>query len=160
MTNERDHEARRRRAHEVVDQLHERLLAHDMMGFADLWAPEGTMDFPFAPPGWAAPRSRAEVREYVRDYNKSIDPRAIRHQTRHETGDPDTLIVEWGVDAVAVAAQKPFPIDYVAVITVGEEGITSYRDYWNALGAGIALGRLPGMVRAYEAAGAGEGQPA
>lgn len=150
MTSRLDDDARRRRAHEVVDRLHERLLAHDMMGFADLWAPDGTMEFPFAPPGWPQPRSRDEVREYLRPYTDMVDLRAITHQVRHETTDPEVLIVEFGVDGVALATGKPYRIGYVAVVRVGEEGIVFYRDYWNALAVGLAQGRLDDMVRAYD----------
>lgn len=149
MTKMLDDEARRQRAHKVVDSLHETLLAHDMLAFANQWAPDGTMEFPFAPPGWPTLHSRDDVREYLRPYTDRVDIRAIRHQTRHETRDPDTLIVEWGVDGIALETGKPYQIDYVAVISVGEQGIVSYRDYWNALAAGYALGRLPDMVRAY-----------
>ncbi|MEV5300933.1 hypothetical protein [Amycolatopsis methanolica] len=52
-------EDRRRRAHEALDRLHERVLAHDMDGFA----PGGVMEFPFAPPGWPVLRDREAVRE-------------------------------------------------------------------------------------------------
>ncbi|HZG05405.1 MAG TPA: nuclear transport factor 2 family protein [Streptomyces sp.] len=149
-------DARRRRAHALVDRLQDRLLAHDMDGFADLWAPDGTMDFPFAPPGWPRPRGREEVRAYLRDYTDHVDLRAITHQKRHETGDPDTLVLEWGVDGTALATGRPYRIDYVAVITVGEQGVVSYRDYWSPLAAGHALGRLPELV----AATTGEERPA
>lgn len=38
---------------------------------------------------------------------------------------------EFVVDGVAVPTQKPFRMAYLALVTVGEEGITSYRDYWS-----------------------------
>lgn len=150
MTEQLDDDARRRRAHGVVDRLHERLLAHDMLGFANQWAPDGTMEFPFAPPGWPRLRSREDVREYLRNYTDMADLQAITHQTRHETTDPDVLIVEWGVDGVALVTGKRYRMDYVAVIRIGEHGIVSYRDYWNSLAAGLFTGRLTDMVDAYE----------
>ncbi|MHA6617871.1 hypothetical protein [Pseudonocardia sp. DLS-67] len=39
-------------APDVVDRALELLLAHDMAGFAGLWAADGTMEFPFAPDGY------------------------------------------------------------------------------------------------------------
>jgi ketosteroid isomerase-like protein len=149
MTKQLDAAARRKRAHQAVDGLHAALLARDMMAFADLWAPGGRLEFPFAPPGWTAPQSREEVRDYLRPYTDWVDLRGIRHQTRHETADPDTLILEWGVDGVALATGRPYVVDYVAVITVGRDGIEIYRDYWNALAVGHALGRLPEMAAAF-----------
>jgi ketosteroid isomerase-like protein len=150
MTYQLDDAARRMRAHRVVDRLHQALLAHDMTAFADQWAPDGRMEFPFAPPGWPTLRSREEVRAYLRPYTESVDIRGIRHQTRHETTDPDTLILEWGVEGVALATGRPYAVDYVGVLKVGAEGIESYRDYWSALAAGHALGRLGEMVTAIQ----------
>ncbi|WP_306333606.1 nuclear transport factor 2 family protein [Streptomyces sp. KL118A] len=148
MAEQLDAAARRQRVHDVMDRMHEALLAHDMMGFADLWAPDGVMEFPFAPPGHANLSGREEVREYVRSYADHVDLRSIRHQTRHETADPDVMIVEWGVGGTALATGRRYDIDYVGVIRVGEHGIVSYKDYWNPLAAGHALGSLPQIVEA------------
>jgi ketosteroid isomerase-like protein len=144
---------RRQRAHGAVDRLHERLLAHDMNGFAEVFAVNGVMEFPFAPPGWPTPRGRQQVREYLRDFTDTVDVRAIVSQTRHETADPDVLIVEWEVDGTALKTGRPYRIRYVNVIKVGGEGIESFRDYWSPLAGGHALGRLDEMVAMQEGAG-------
>jgi ketosteroid isomerase-like protein len=146
-------EARRQRAHAVIDRLQASLLAHDMEAFADEWAPAGTMTFPFAPPGWPRLGGREEVREYLAGYTDIVDVRGISHQTRHDTTDPDTIIVEWSVTGVARATGRPYDIDYVAFVTVGAEGIVAYRDYWNALAAGTALGSVDEMIAAFATAG-------
>lgn len=53
----------------LVDRALALLLAKDMAGFAELWAPDGVLEFPFAPPGYPSRlNGRAEVRDYVRDY--------------------------------------------------------------------------------------------
>jgi ketosteroid isomerase-like protein len=140
--------------HAVIDRLHAALLAHDMDAFADEWAPDGTMTFPFAPPGWPRLRGRDEIRGYLAAYTDLVDIRAISHQTRHDTADPDTVIVEWGVTGVALKTGRPYDIDYVAVITVGRDGIVAYRDYWNPLAAGVALGTVDDMTKAF-ASGSG-----
>jgi len=118
----------------VYERMKKLLLAHDMRGFADLWAEDGTMEFPFAPSGW--PRrleGRAAVWDYVRDYTDHIDLRAVARETVHRTADPGVLIVEFTMEAVAVPTGRPLRIDYVAVITVEGGEIVSYRDYWNPL---------------------------
>ncbi|MBL1112113.1 nuclear transport factor 2 family protein [Streptomyces sp. 110] len=118
----------------VFERAKELLLGHDMMGFADLWAVDGTMEFPFAPPG--RPRlleGREAVRAYVRDYTDHIDLRAVAHEVVHLTEDPGVLIVEFSMDAVAVGTGRPLRPGYVAVITVRDGEIASYRDYWNPL---------------------------
>jgi ketosteroid isomerase-like protein len=152
MDNDVRADARRRRAHAVIDRLHAALLAHDMDAFADEWATDGTMTFPFAPPGWPRLSGREEVREYLAGYTDIVDIRGITHQTRHDTTDPDTIIVEWGVTGVAHATGRPYDIDYVAFVTAGAEGIVAYRDYWSPLAAGAALGSVDDMVAAFATA--------
>lgn len=141
---------RRQRAHRAFDRLTAALLAHDMAAFADEWAPTGSMEFPFAPPGWPVVSGKAAVRDYLAGFPDNVDIRGIRHQTRHDTGDPDTIIVEWGVSGFARTTGNPYDIDYVAVVTVGEQGITVYRDYWNPLAAAAAMGGLDEAVSAFD----------
>ncbi|WP_193047553.1 nuclear transport factor 2 family protein [Mycolicibacterium baixiangningiae] len=149
--SELDDGARRRRTHQTIDRLQETLLAHDMSAFADQWAPDGTLSFPFAPPGWPELRGREEVRGYLADYTDNVDVRAITRMTRHDSTDPDTVILEWAVTGVAVKTGKPYEIAYVAVITVGPDGILTYRDYWNPLVAGAALGGIDELFAAFDA---------
>lgn len=74
---------------------------------------------------------RDAVREYLRHYADTVDVRDVQVHAVHTTGDPDTLVAEWAASGVVVTTGLPYRMPYVAVITVGPEGITSYRDYWN-----------------------------
>jgi ketosteroid isomerase-like protein len=142
-------EQRRERTHATFDRLQAALLAHDMDAFANDWAPDGTMTFPFAPPGWPQLTGREAIHEYLAGFTDSVDIHGIRHQTRYDTSNPDTILVEWGVAGVALSSGRPYDIDYVAIVTVGAEGITAYRDYWSPLAAGTALGGLDEMIAAF-----------
>lgn len=152
MADQETTERRRQRTHRVFDRLTAALLAHDMAAFAEEWAPDGSMEFPFAPPGWPTVSGKDAVRDYLAGFPGNVDIRGIRHQTRHDTGDPDTIIVEWGVSGVAVGTGNPYDIDYIAVVTVGDQGITVYRDYWNPLAAAAAMGGLDDAVSAFDPA--------
>ncbi len=143
---------RRRRAHATIDRLVAALLDHDMAAFAEEWAPDGAMEFPFAPPGWPTVSGKDAVRDYLVGFPDNVDIRGIRHQTRHDTGDPDTLIVEWGVTGAVLRTGNPYDIDYVAVVTVGDQGITEYRDYWNPLAVSAAMGSIDDAVSAFHPA--------
>lgn len=133
---------RRRRAHRTVDALLDRVLAHDMAGFAALWAPDGTMEFPFATAGSPARLDgREAVADYVAGYNEIVLPREVVSEKRHETADPDTLVVEFALGGRVVATGADYRLDYVAVITVGEAGVVSYRDYWSPAAVQDVLGR-------------------
>lgn len=134
-------DAQRAQTNAVLDRAFELLVAHDMHGFAMLWAPDGIMEFPFAGPG--RPRrldGRTAVIEYLDGYTDMLDLRAIPTQTRHQTLDPRTVIVEFEAEGIAVAAQRPYRLGYIAVITVHDDGIASYRDYWSPMAAAEALG--------------------
>jgi uncharacterized protein len=126
---------------DVVDRAIDLLLAHDMAGFAGLWAVDGTMEFPFAPDGYPQRLDgRAAVTEYLRDYTDHVDVRAIPRRTVHRTLDPDVVVVEFEADGTAVRTGRPYRMRYISVITVREGEIAAYRDYWSPLAAAEALG--------------------
>ncbi|WP_433662117.1 nuclear transport factor 2 family protein [Nocardia sp. CA-128927] len=126
---------------EVVAEALRLLLAHDMVGFAGLWADQGSIEFPFAPPGYPAEvAGRAAIEDYLRDYPEQLDIRAIDAPTVHVTGDPEIVIVEFAADGVAVRTWRPYRMRYIAVITVRAGEIVHYRDYWNPLAAAEVLG--------------------
>lgn len=132
MTTSDSDDIRRDRARSTFDRAVELLLQHDMTGFGHLWAPTGTMDFPFATGDQPAHLDgRDAVVAYLADYTAMVDVRDAQVHTVHITGDPDTLVAEWEATGVVVATGRPYRMPYVAVISVGPEGITSYRDYWN-----------------------------
>lgn len=125
-------DTRRDRARSTFNRAVELLLQHDMLGFAQLWAPDGTMDFPFATGEQPTHLDgREDVVEYLRHYTDMVDVRDAQVHAVHTTGDPDTLVAEWAASGVVVATGRPYRMPYIAVITVGPEGITGYRDYWN-----------------------------
>ena len=126
---------------EVVDRAMDLLLAHDMAGFAGLWAVDGTMEFPFAPAGYPQRlEGRAAVAEYLRDYTDHVDLRAITSRTVHQTVDPDVVVVEFEVDGTAVRTGRSYRMRYISVITARDGEIAGYRDYWSPVAAAEALG--------------------
>ncbi|MFC0844061.1 nuclear transport factor 2 family protein [Streptomyces noboritoensis] len=110
------------------------LLEKDIPGWIDLWDEEGVMEFPFAPPGW--PRrleGRQAVADYMRPYPDHIDLHGFPEVTIHQTTAPETIVVEMRGVGRLVATDSPFDMTYIAVVTVHDGRITSYRDYWNPL---------------------------
>jgi ketosteroid isomerase-like protein len=49
----------------------------------------------------------------------------------HQTTDPETIVVEMRGVGRLVETDAPFDMTYIAVVTVRDGHITSYRDYWN-----------------------------
>ncbi|RZS39214.1 hypothetical protein EV193_104430 [Herbihabitans rhizosphaerae] len=117
---------------ELLDKGLDLVLAKDMLGFADLWAVDGTMEFPFAPDGWPARLDgREAVREYLRGYTDVYDVKSVTELTVHETTDPEVIVAEIEVEGVWVRTGEPYRNRYVWVITVRDGRIAGCRDYWS-----------------------------
>lgn len=135
---------------EVVDRALSLLLAHDMAGFADLWAEDGVLEFPFAAPGYPQRvEGRAAVREYLRGYPDVLDVRAVPERVVHRTTDPDVVVVEFAADGVVVATGRPYRMRYISVLTVTGGEIRHYRDYWSPLAAAEAMGGVDDLLSAF-----------
>ncbi|MCP2164840.1 hypothetical protein LX83_001680 [Goodfellowiella coeruleoviolacea] len=130
-------------------RLLELMLAKDMDAVADLWAEDGTAEFPFAT--GAAPRrlvGREEVRGYLAGFPQVYDVREIPAITVHHTQRPDTAVVEYHATGHSVRTGTPYRMDYIVVITVRDGLITHFRDYWNPLANATAAGTLPELLDA------------
>ncbi|MEU7729139.1 nuclear transport factor 2 family protein [Streptomyces sp. NPDC040724] len=112
------------------------LLAKDIPGWVGLWADDGVMEFPFAPPGWPEQlEGREAIAAYMRDYPDHIDLHDFPDVRILESTDPRTIVVEMRGVGRLVATDGPFDMRYIAVVTVQDGRFTTYRDYWNPLAA-------------------------
>ncbi|MEU0947178.1 nuclear transport factor 2 family protein [Streptomyces canus] len=110
------------------------LLDKDIPAWVALWAEDGLMEFPFAPDDW--PRrleGKEAIAAYMRHYPDHIDLHDLPDLRIHQTTDPQTIVVEMRGVGRLVESDAPFDMTYIAVVTVQEGHITSYRDYWNPL---------------------------
>lgn len=117
------------------------LLDKDIASWVGLWSEHGSMEFPFAPPGWPGRlEGRAAIAAYMRDYPDHIDLHDFPDLRIHETADPATIVAEMRGVGRVVATGSPFDMTYIAVVTVQDGRFASYRDYWNPLSV-----REPGL---------------
>jgi ketosteroid isomerase-like protein len=56
------------------------------------------------------------------------------------TQDPEVIVAEIDATGFVVATGRPYELRYIAVLTIREGLIVSYRDYWNPLAAQELLG--------------------
>lgn len=117
----------------------EALTRQETQPWADLFVPEGIMEFPFAPPGYPERlEGRAAIAEFIRAYpahitlHRVVCDRALRAE--------DVRVVEFHAEATAVATGRAFTMRYVAILTEKDGRIETYRDYWNPLVGLAALG--------------------
>lgn len=69
----------------------------------------------------------------MRHYPDHIDLRDFPEVRIHQTADPETIVVEMRGVGRLVQTGGPFDTRYVAVVTVRDGLICSYRDYWSPL---------------------------
>jgi uncharacterized protein len=110
------------------------LLDKNIAAWVGLWAEDGVMEFPFAPQGWPERlEGKTAIAAYMRHYPDHIDLHDFPDVRIHQTAAPETIVVEMRGVGLLVKSCRPFDMRYIAVVTVQDGRITSYRDYWNPL---------------------------
>ncbi|WP_338932809.1 nuclear transport factor 2 family protein [Streptomyces netropsis] len=110
------------------------LLEKDIPGWVDLWDEDGVLEFPFAPQGWPERlEGRQAIADYMRHYPDHVDLHDFPDVNIHRTTVPGTIVAEMRGVGRLVKTDSPFDMTYIAVVTVEDGRITSYRDYWNPL---------------------------
>jgi ketosteroid isomerase-like protein len=134
----------------LVGRALELLLAQDMAEFAGLWAEDGVLEFPFAAPGYPARvEGRAAIAEYMRGYPDILNVTEIPRRVIHQSVDPEVVIVEFEATGTVVATRAPYRMSYVAVITVRNNEIALYRDYWSPAAAAEVMGGAQELLTAF-----------
>ncbi|MBP2051213.1 ketosteroid isomerase-like protein [Streptomyces griseochromogenes] len=110
------------------------LLEKNIPAWVDLWDDDGVLEFPFAPEGWPERlEGKTAVADYMRHYPDHVDVHDFPDVKIHQTTVPETVVVEMRGVGRLVETGRPFNMTYIAVVTVKDGRITSYRDYWNPL---------------------------
>ena len=113
--------------------------------FADLFAPDGVLEFPFAPPGTP---TRLDGSDKIREFHGTratgartlIDIQEVDMVT-HETTDPEVVVVEITHRGHSTPLAGPYEFTALGVIRVRDGEIVSYRDYMNPIAMSRLLGR-------------------
>ena len=120
---------------EVWEQAHQHVREYDLGAFADMFAPDGVLELPFAPPG--IPR-RLEGREAIRGFLAPAGEAARSAGRRingyssvvvHETTDPEVIIAEFDLDGEIVTTGETYQLSYIQVMMVRNGWIVWMRDY-------------------------------
>jgi len=134
---------------EMVERVHRLAAAYDLRGQADLYAPDGVLEWPFAPAG--VPH-RIEGRERIREVLASLEAAvrgagtrvtAVRTTAVHQTPDPEVVIVELEVAGELATTGTTYQLPYIQVFRIRDGQILLFRDYFGpgtaaALEAGFA----------------------
>jgi hypothetical protein len=124
----------RKHTFELV-QSYQTLISQRRFGeWIELWAEDGTCEFPFAPEGVQRVYSgKPEILAYMAAAAGKIVIDSIAHLRVHPMLDPEAAAVELAINGRAVATGRPYNQRYAAFVEVKNGKIWRYREYWNPL---------------------------
>jgi uncharacterized protein len=121
---------------EIVERVHRLAAEYDLSGQAELYAPNGVLEWPFAPAG--VPH-RVEGREQIRQVLGSLETAVRSAGTRltalqsvavHQTLDPEVVVVEFEVHGEVTATGASYQLPYIQVFRIRDGQIRLFRDYF------------------------------
>ena len=142
--------------HEVAEQVR-RMVAGEPddrglpIAFADLFAPEGVLRYPFAPPGTPEElRGREQIRAF---HGRAAQRRSLLEMDGVDllvraTDDPEVVVVQIEHHGRSAALGGPYRFRAIGVIRVRDGEIVSYDDYMNPIAQAALLGRTEDLVAA------------
>jgi len=116
---------------DVLAQRRRLILNGDIDGYADLFAPDGVIEAPFAPPGTP---SRLEGREAIREYSRRVMASPLRLEDYevvelYQTQDPEVVIVEMRAQATLTTTGRSFVATSIQILRIREGQIVLFRDF-------------------------------
>jgi uncharacterized protein len=130
------------------------MVAGEPVVFADLFAADGVLAYPFALPGQPPElRGREEIRAYFAGMagRRGLFVMEGVEEVIRETDDPEVVVVEITHHGHSAVTDAPYEFRALGVIRVRDGEIVRYDDYMNP----IALATLTGHARELAAALAG-----
>lgn len=130
---------------EIAEQVR-RMVAGEAVVFADLFAADGVLVYPFAPPGQPPElRGREAIRVFFAGLGQSRELFAMEGVTAQvwETDDPEVVITEITHHGQSTITGAPYRLTALGVIRVRDGEIVRYDDYMDP----IAVARLLGRTR-------------
>jgi ketosteroid isomerase-like protein len=117
------------------------LLQPDAESFLEMFAEDGVMEFPYAPPGGVTRLDgRAALASYLQGFPEILQIDRMTKSVVHRTMNPEVVILEFDCVGRGVRTGEPYDQRYISVITLRNGLIVHYSDYWNPLVALRAIG--------------------
>lgn len=148
--------------HEVADQVR-RMVAGEAVVFADLFAAEGVLAYPYALPGQPPElRGRETIRDYFAGMESARDlfvMEGIEALVR-ETDDPEVVVTEITHHGRSRVTGAPYRLTALGVIRVRNGEIVRYDDYMDPIAVARMLGRTSELAAALASTVASSTAPA
>jgi uncharacterized protein len=135
---------------EIAEQVR-RMVAGEPVVFADLFAADGVLVYPFAPPGWPTELAgRDAIHAYFAGIGQSREAfvmEGVDARVR-ETDDPEVVITEITHHGWSRATEAPYRFTALGVIRVRDGEIVRYDDYMDPIALARLLGRTSELAAA------------
>ena len=138
---------------QVAEQVR-KMVAGEGVAFADLFAPDGVLAYPFAPPGLPSElRGRDAIRAYFAGLGRSRDLFAMDgiDAKTWETDDPQVVVTEITHHGKSNVTGTPYRFTALGVIRVRDGEIVRYDDYMDPIALARLLGRTGELAAALTA---------
>jgi uncharacterized protein len=139
---------------EIAEQVRRMVAGEDGVVFADLFAADGVLAYPFAAPGRPAElRGQAAIREYFDGRTRSrelLDVEGVELVVR-ETDDPEVVVTEITHHGWSRPTEAPYSFTALGVIRVRDGLIVRYDDYMDPIAMARMLGRTADLAAALTA---------
>ncbi|MGH3374231.1 MAG: nuclear transport factor 2 family protein [Actinoallomurus sp.] len=130
-------------AREVLERHRQAAISQSADDMSRLYAADAVHEFPFTAPGLPSRlEGRDEIAAWIAAGWKTNTLKYERYRTLavHDTGDPETIIVEQEALGTSTSTGE-FALPNIVVLTVRDGRIAHLRDYVNILAAAAAIGR-------------------
>jgi hypothetical protein len=127
----------------LLQSYHALIVERRFDEWIELWAEDGTCEFPYAPEG--RPRvlqGKNAILAYMTGYPEWIAIDSIAEMRVHAMHDPELAVVEMAIKGRALTTGRPYNQRYVIVVEARNGKIWRYREYWNPLVTLEAFGEL------------------
>jgi uncharacterized protein len=140
-----------RSARGLAEEVHRMVQGTHNVVFADLFAPDGVLEYPFSAPPMP---QRLEGREAIREFHDGASRVRTLFEMEgssaviHETTNPDVVVAEIEHHGTSHVTGQPYRVVALGVIEVRDGEIISYRDYMDPLNVARVTGRMPQLLDA------------
>lgn len=141
-----------------VAELVRRMVAGEGVTFADLFAVDGVLRFPFGPPGMAREiRGREAIRASRQDEagRRALFAMEGVDLLVRETDDPEVVVTEIEHYGHSTVLDGPYRFRALGVIRVRDGEIVSYDDYMDPIALAALIGRTADLAEALTGQAAG-----
>lgn len=100
----------------------------------DLWADDGVLEFPFAPPGRRGRYTgKADILAYMKPLGGRMKVSALDYYDIYPMRDPSMVCIEMGFQATNAETGAPYNQKYISIIKMKDGKVALFKEYWNPI---------------------------